>query len=71
MYNITTKNFYCFKCDTEFNSSDYIYDESGTGYYTKLIKCPRCGRKIIVKNIEDYATKMMGDVGMDPRYYEY
>ncbi len=59
------------RCGTTFQSYNYIYDESGYGYSAKLVTCPRCGNKVLVEYIEDYATEMMGNLGMDYRYYEY
>jgi uncharacterized C2H2 Zn-finger protein len=57
----------CKKCGVVFNSQKYIWDEHGTGYSTKLVKCPQCSGLVVVKEFEDFCL----DVNNDPRFYEY
>lgn len=59
----------CEKCEAEikYKNIDIIWDESGYGYTTKLLKCPKCGYLNIVEYIEDVSL----DVNNDIRYYQY
>ena len=44
-----------------------MWDESGYGYSTKLVKCPECGQINIIGYVEDDGF----DVNYDLRFYEY
>ncbi len=44
-----------------------LWDESGYGYSTKLLKCPQCGIIYILKYIEDENINLNYDL----KYYEY
>lgn len=57
----------CKKCDKGFvyNEEDVIWDESGSGYSTKLIKCPHCGYYHVLGYIEDMALF----TNVDKRYF--
>lgn len=63
----------CCRCQIyfKFTRDDTFFNEEGTGYSARLIKCPKCGHIHIVRFIEDYAMQMLGDDGLDYRYYEY
>ena len=61
----------CKNCNHKFTSRKTFWNETGYGYSSKLARCPECGCITVVKIIEDYAVTMMGDLGLDPRYYEY
>lgn len=58
----------CFNCGGSFcyKKTDIIWDESWHGS-TKLIKCPECGKYIVLKYIQDLSL----DLNNDDRYYEY
>lgn len=62
-------NANCVKCkeDFVFDPEDIFFDERGTGYSTKLVKCPYCGSINIIKY---YVDKSL-DVNNDARYYNY
>lgn len=57
----------CRKCSDEFeySNNETFWDESGSCYSTKLVKCPNCGQINIIKYVEDRGL----DVNNDPRYY--
>ena len=57
----------CKKCKTIFSYSpeDVWWDENGTGYSTKLTKCPECGCINIIQYNEDYGL----DVNNDRRFF--
>ena len=57
----------CKKCKTIFSYSpeDVWWDEHGTGYSTKLIKCPECGCVNVLSHKEDYGF----DVNNDRRFF--
>ena len=59
----------CGRCKITFRleEKNIRYDESGYGYSTKYVLCPRCGSVCIVEYIEDDCL----DVNNDVRYYEY
>lgn len=57
----------CNVCGTFYISDEEIhFDERGYGYSTKYCNCPKCGKFIILKHIEDYGF----NVNFDNRYYE-
>lgn len=45
----------CYHCNHIFRyqPEDTWYDEHGSGYCTKLVKCPECGQIIIIKYLND------------------
>lgn len=57
----------CKKCKDMFayDQNDTFWDESGSGYSLKLVKCPKCGMYNILKVEEDLGL----DVNNDSRYY--
>lgn len=57
----------CKKCSSSivYDKEDVIWDEKGTGYSTKLVKCPTCGHYHVIGYIEDEALY----VNEDERYY--
>ena len=59
----------CCKCDGIIRITPEItmWDESGYGYSTKLVKCPECGQINIIGYVEDDGF----DVNYDLRFYEY
>jgi hypothetical protein len=59
----------CLKCKSsfEFEPEDTFWDEHGTGYSTKLVKCTECGCINVVEYIEDYGM----NVNQDSRFYKY
>jgi len=68
----TMKNGYvnetlCLKCREkfEYSNEDTFWDEKGSGYSTKLVRCPFCGTIQVVKYVEDKSL----DLNNDPRYY--
>lgn len=67
--DISLKEHWYEKCQHDFNSKKYIWDEHGYGYSTRLVRCPQCGELVVAEVVEDYCIEMLGDVGMDPRYY--
>lgn len=68
---LNLKRHLCKKCECTFDSNEYIYDEHGTGYATKLVKCPECGELVVVEYLEDYAMQVLSPEGLDYRYYKY
>lgn len=63
-------NGYCRSCDSDFvifePDKEIWFDESGTGYSTKLCKCPYCNKIVVLQHIEDKGL----NVNFDGRYYE-
>lgn len=59
----------CCKCmeDYKYTTDDIEYDESGYGYTTKIVKCPKCGCVKIIEFIEDKSL----DINNDERFYIY
>lgn len=59
----------CKKCESDFSytSDDVFWDEKGTWYSTKLVKCTECGCINVVKYYDDYGF----DVNNDSRFYDY
>jgi hypothetical protein len=57
----------CKKCKTIFSYSpeDIWWDESGTGYSTKLCKCPECGCINVIQYNEDRSL----DINNDRRFF--
>ena len=55
------------KCTFRYKEEDIKFDESGYGYSTKYVLCPRCGSVCVVEYIEDECL----NVNEDERYYEY
>lgn len=58
----------CGECNREMEE---YWDYSGYGYSTKLARCPECGKIKVLKVVEDYWMRMLGNDGMDYRYYNY
>ena len=57
----------CNTCGTFYITDDDIhFDDHVYGYSTKYCNCPKCGKFIILKHIEDYGF----NVNFDNRYYE-
>ncbi|MCR5421991.1 MAG: hypothetical protein K6E98_13410 [Lachnospiraceae bacterium] len=60
-------NILCSLCNNEIDMEKSLWDESGYGYSTKLLKCPQCGIIYILKYIEDENINLNYDL----KYYEY
>ena len=58
----------CKKCKSsfKFKPDETFWDEHGTGYSVKLVKCPVCGCVNVVEHIEDYGFSKQND---DVRWY--
>ena len=61
------KKIKCIQCKEEYESTDELtyWDESGSGYSTKLSRCPHCGQLNIVGYKEDRGC----DLNKDKRWY--
>lgn len=59
----------CNKCDElfEYEEKDCIWDETGYGYSTKLVRCKECGCWNVIRVIKDVGF----DVNGDDRFFEY
>jgi hypothetical protein len=59
----------CAKCKETFSfiPEDVFWDEHGSGYSTRLVRCSKCGCINVIGHVEDYGT----DVNNDMRFYEY
>lgn len=59
----------CKNCKEDINleSIEIWFDESGTGYSTKLCKCSHCGSIQVIRYYEDLSL----DINNDDRYYRY
>jgi len=59
----------CSKCKSliSFKPEETFWDERGSGYSTKLVRCSECGCINVVKHVEDYGL----DVNNDSRFYKY
>lgn len=46
----------CNSCESVFvySQDNTWFDENGYSYSTKLTKCPKCGKIVILKYIEDF-----------------
>ena len=57
----------CKKCKTLFSYSpeDVWWDDHGTGYSTKLVRCSECGCINVIQHNEDYGL----DVNSDKRFF--
>lgn len=64
--NETIKNVFCKSCNdyVEYKDKDCSFREYST-YSVKLLPCPKCGKMIVVRTIEDKALY----VNTDARYY--
>ena len=62
-------NATCGNCgDFIYENTEIYFDENGYGYSTKLVKCPSCGRPVVIGHYEDRAMKKLNK---DNRYYDY
>lgn len=50
-----------------YENKEAYFNDKGYGYSTKLIKCPSCGRPVILGYYEDRSMKLNND----SRYYDY
>lgn len=68
-YNSIQNICVCSKCQKPFmfKPDEVLWDESGFGYSTKIVKCDKCDCVNVVKHIEDYGL----DVNFDNRFYSY
>ena len=59
----------CKKCKSIFSYApeDTWWDESGSGYSTKLCRCTECGCINVINHIEDSGI----DVNKNLKFYEY
>ena len=59
----------CTQCDHQlwYEPSDVWWVENGSGYSTKLVRCPNCGRINILRYAYDIHFKTC--VNEDERYY--
>ena len=59
---------HCKSCESNFvfKPDETWFDEHGTGYSTKLCRCPYCNKIVALRYIEDYGL----DVNSDERYYK-
>lgn len=57
----------CRRCSQTFHyvNSDTFWDEGGSGYSTKLVRCPICGALNVIRYEEDYGL----NINYDPRFY--
>jgi RNase P subunit RPR2 len=66
--NEKTKHGFCQSCDSifEYQPEDVWFDERGTGYSTRLVRCKHCNKIVILGYLEDNGL----DVNNDSRFYE-
>ena len=59
----------CSRCKSlfSFEPDEVFWDEHGTGYSTKLIRCKECNCINVIEHIEDYGM----NTNLDLRFYEY
>ena len=59
----------CKKCKSNFSftSDDVFWDDHGTGYSTKLVRCTNCECINVLKHYLDYGM----DVNNDKRFFDY
>jgi hypothetical protein len=51
----------------DYDELDYVWDENGFGYSTKLVRCKKCGGWNVIEYVEDKGL----DVNGDERFYRY
>ena len=58
----------CKKCGNifKFDNSQTFWDESGSGYSAKMVKCTHCDTIHVIKYVEDLGLH----INNDKRYYE-
>lgn len=54
-------------CSFWYENKETYFDDKGYGYSTKLIKCPSCGKQVVLRYYEDRSMKLNND----SRYYNY